>query len=165
VSEAAVLLSPVRRFSELPLARRFGLVLKPAAAIARLFRSKPRNPTGRVDYARFRRPSDWNFCRAVAETKDMGLRSYLLWISQLYDTGEVSNLRSLHIPVLIIHGQNDSIVPVENGKEIASRIIGSRLVCLENANHMILTRFNEITIEITKFVVSVRSQGSQNSIH
>jgi 3-oxoadipate enol-lactonase len=39
-------------------------------------------------------------------------------------------------PVLVLHGTEDRVVPVENGKRLASSIPGARLVLLEGAGHV-----------------------------
>jgi 3-oxoadipate enol-lactonase len=42
-------------------------------------------------------------------------------------------------PTLVIHGENDLLVPPENGKMIAARIPGAKLVLIPNASHIFVT--------------------------
>ena len=44
-------------------------------------------------------------------------------------------LRSVTTPTLVIHGTEDRVLPVENGRRLASRIPGAELVILEGAGH------------------------------
>jgi 3-oxoadipate enol-lactonase len=44
-------------------------------------------------------------------------------------------VRSLRLPTLIIHGLDDGLVPVDNGRSLAERIPGAELVLLEACGH------------------------------
>ena len=44
-------------------------------------------------------------------------------------------LASIKIPVLVIHGTDDPLVPVEGGKETAAAIPGARLILIEGMGH------------------------------
>lgn len=46
-------------------------------------------------------------------------------------------LPTLDVPVLVVHGDADLLVPTENGRRIASRIPGAELVLLPGAGHML----------------------------
>jgi len=56
-----------------------------------------------------------------------------------------SRLPQISVPTLVIHGENDRLVPVGNGKLIASRIPGAKLVLLANASHIYPTDQTEIS--------------------
>lgn len=43
------------------------------------------------------------------------------------------------MPVLVVHGENDGLVPPANGRRLASLIPGARLVMLPNASHVLWT--------------------------
>jgi pimeloyl-ACP methyl ester carboxylesterase len=45
-------------------------------------------------------------------------------------------LERLEMPVLVMHGAEDRLIPPENAKMLAERIPGSRLVLLEGAGHV-----------------------------
>jgi 3-oxoadipate enol-lactonase len=53
---------------------------------------------------------------------------------QAHDTS--SRLPSLDVPTLVIHGDEDQMLPVQNGKLIASLIPGADLEILEGVGHM-----------------------------
>jgi 3-oxoadipate enol-lactonase len=44
-------------------------------------------------------------------------------------------VRTLRQPTLILHGQDDALVPVENGLMLAQRIPGSQLILFEHCGH------------------------------
>lgn len=50
-----------------------------------------------------------------------------------------SRLSKINVPTLVIHGENDRLVPAGNGKLIAENIRGSKLVTLKNASHIFTT--------------------------
>jgi len=60
------------------------------------------------------------------------LQAILAWESY-------SRIAQITAPTLVIHGQNDRLVPAENGKMIAARIPGAKLVLLPNASHIFAT--------------------------
>jgi len=47
----------------------------------------------------------------------------------------LSGLRSLRIPTLVVHGDADILVPVENGRRVAAAVPGSRLLEIEGMGH------------------------------
>lgn len=52
---------------------------------------------------------------------------------------DVSNrLSEVDIPVLVLHGTADAVVPVENGEFVAEKIPGSRLELIEGGPHLIM---------------------------
>jgi pimeloyl-ACP methyl ester carboxylesterase len=49
--------------------------------------------------------------------------------------GRLERLRSLRVPTLVIHGDSDILVPVENGRKVAASVPGARLVEIEGMGH------------------------------
>jgi pimeloyl-ACP methyl ester carboxylesterase len=56
-----------------------------------------------------------------------------------------SRLSRITAPTLVIHGENDRLVPPGNGKLIADRIPGAKLVMIPHASHLFLTDQKEIS--------------------
>jgi pimeloyl-ACP methyl ester carboxylesterase len=53
---------------------------------------------------------------------------------QPFDTYD--RLPGLRIPTLVLHGTEDRVIPVENGRRLAERIPGAELVLLDGAGHL-----------------------------
>jgi pimeloyl-ACP methyl ester carboxylesterase len=53
--------------------------------------------------------------------------------------GALDRLSAIVAPTLVIHGENDQLVPPENGRILAGAIPGARLVMLPHASHIFLT--------------------------
>ena len=49
--------------------------------------------------------------------------------------GRLGRLRSLRLPTLVVHGDADILVPIENGRNVAAAIPGARLVEIEGMGH------------------------------
>lgn len=55
------------------------------------------------------------------------------------DRLDVSDLASaLGVPTLVLHSRHDAVQPLDQGRQLASRIPGAEFVLLESRNHMIL---------------------------
>jgi pimeloyl-ACP methyl ester carboxylesterase len=50
-----------------------------------------------------------------------------------------SRIAQIAAPTLVIHGENDLLVPAENARLLAARIPGAKLVLLPNASHIFIT--------------------------
>jgi 3-oxoadipate enol-lactonase len=50
-----------------------------------------------------------------------------------------SRISQIQAPTLVIHGENDRLVPPENAKRIAEQIPGAQLVMIPNASHVFST--------------------------
>jgi pimeloyl-ACP methyl ester carboxylesterase len=64
-------------------------------------------------------------------------------------------VRDLKMPTLVLHGTSDQLVPVENGKLLAERIPGAKLVLFEGVGHFPhLEKPNETAAELHAFFAS-----------
>jgi len=54
-------------------------------------------------------------------------------------TGTIDRLGTLAMPVLVIHGETDRLVPAENGRILARAIPKAELVMIPNASHIFFT--------------------------
>lgn len=74
------------------------------------------------------------------------LEAVLAWESH-------DRLGDLRVPTLVIHGENDRLIPPENGRVLAERIPGARLVVLPNASHLFFTDQPQATVDaVVRFV-------------
>ena len=66
-------------------------------------------------------------------------------------------LSKIKIPILIIHGDKDTIFPVSSGIKINNLIKKSKLIILNECDHIIvLNNFNKVYNEINKFLESLK---------
>ena len=49
--------------------------------------------------------------------------------------GRLERLRSVNVPTLVVHGDADILVPVENGRRVAAAVPGARLVEIPGMGH------------------------------
>jgi 3-oxoadipate enol-lactonase len=56
-----------------------------------------------------------------------------------------SRLSGIAAPTLVIHGETDRLVPAGNGKLIAERIPGTKLLMIPHASHLFLTDQTEVS--------------------
>jgi pimeloyl-ACP methyl ester carboxylesterase len=54
------------------------------------------------------------------------------------DIDVIDLLPSIHAPTLVTHSHDDQVVPIEQGRLIASRLPNASLVALDSSHHMIL---------------------------
>lgn len=110
------------------LGRRGDMSAQEAAAESVAFNYAPTTPRERIE-------EDWAVRMPLASTT-VGYRA------QLEGTAAWSGLdrlSSLQMPTLILHGEEDRLVPVANGRRIAESVPGAELVILPGANHLFFT--------------------------
>lgn len=110
-------------------------------------------PGRHVDYARYPQSGDWNVPRMLDDVRNTTWRVYFYCSKEGYAVRADSFLPDIHLPVLLLHGRNDTIFPVENSIYMATRIPGARLVVLEDSDHIIiLNRPREVADAIEAFL-------------
>jgi 3-oxoadipate enol-lactonase len=76
-----------------------------------------------------------------------------------------SRLPDLDVPTLVIHGENDRLVPAGNGRIIADRIRGAKLVLIPHASHIFMTDQPQIAHEaILKFLNAQTADARKNPL-
>ncbi len=67
-----------------------------------------------------------------------------------------AELEQVTVPTLILHGENDLILPPKNGEMLADRIQSSRLVLFKNGPHWIfIERYEDFNRLILDFLADV----------
>jgi 3-oxoadipate enol-lactonase len=66
-------------------------------------------------------------------------QGYLAQLQGIIIWEAYSRIAKIAAPTLVIHGETDQLVPSENGKLIAQRILGSQLVMIPHASHIYST--------------------------
>jgi pimeloyl-ACP methyl ester carboxylesterase len=71
--------------------------------------------------------------------------------------GRLDRLRNLGVPALVIHGQSDILVPVENGRRVAGAIPGAQLMLVEGMGHDLPKR---VWAQIADAIAALARQAS-----
>jgi 3-oxoadipate enol-lactonase len=61
-----------------------------------------------------------------------------------------TRLSGLAMPALVIHGTDDQLLPVENGRQIASLIPGARLEIFDDVGHLFFWERPELSAELVR---------------
>lgn len=154
---SSVFLSPGFYVSNAKTAKIFRPVIQLFAKLYNMMPSYSSKIGGHVDYSKYKNTGDWNLRRMFADIRNTGLRVFLYCLKQSYKFDRKEFLGNINIPILIVHGKNDTIFPMENSVIMAERINNSKLILLENADHIIvLNNFLEVSGVIEKFLESKR---------
>ena len=76
----------------------------------------------------------WNMRGVLSQ-----LAGILMWSSY-------ARLPSLRKPTLVLHGEEDHLLPLQNGRVVAARIPGSQFESIPNAGHVLTTDQPELTV-------------------
>jgi pimeloyl-ACP methyl ester carboxylesterase len=139
-----------------PKQRKFSKLILPLIKMSKLiifldFREK----LGQVDYKNYQNTGDWNLRRMYADIKNTGLRSFIYSTLQSYEVDYKNDIKNIRIPVKIVHGKKDTIFPVSDSLKIVKLIKNSKIIILDNADHIIvLNNFNELSKIIENFIKS-----------
>lgn len=79
--------------------------------------------------------------RASMPTSDAGFFSQLV---ATRDWTRVDDLAEVRVPTLVLHGQDDQLVPVANGHQLAAAIPDARLQVLPECGHQVFTDQEEL---------------------
>jgi pimeloyl-ACP methyl ester carboxylesterase len=70
----------------------------------------------------------------------------------------LARLPSLRVPTLVIHGGEDGVVPIENGRIIAQAIPGARLKIFPQARHIV---FAECADEVNRDIIDFLNENER----
>jgi 3-oxoadipate enol-lactonase len=73
-----------------------------------------------------------------------------LWAAALHDC--YGRLDRIVAPTLVVHGRHDRMIPIENGRVLAERIPGARLIEVEECGHLYPTEAPHIDEAIAQFM-------------
>jgi 3-oxoadipate enol-lactonase len=87
------------------------------------------------------------------------LRGYQAQLYGLIGWTSYGRLPELKRPTPILHGKEDQLIPPANGRLLASRIAGARLVELDDASHWLHTDQLDATVELVQNFIA-RNRGA-----
>jgi|SRR3989344_6257514 len=153
---AAVFLSPTYGASRawwLPFARIFISVFG-FLSLLLPFDPKPRD---HVDYSKYAPTADWSLRRIIPDIRNTSLRVYLFCTQHIYKLDTNEWWQDIKIPVLIVHGVKDTVIPVASAEKLHTLLPHSKLILLPNANHFFpVNNISEVTRELEGFLVSLK---------
>jgi pimeloyl-ACP methyl ester carboxylesterase len=77
-------------------------------------------------------------------------------VEAMWGLNLVDRLKELTLPALVIHGQDDAMVPLAAGQLMASQLSGSRLVVIEGCGHVPTMTFpDRVVEEVSAFLTSL----------
>ena len=71
--------------------------------------------------------------------------------------GRLLRLRSLRIPTLVIHGDADILVPVDNGRNVAAAVPGARMIEIKGMGHDVPRR---VWPQVVEAVAEIAGQAT-----
>ncbi len=153
--KAVILISP----DASPSRRRLTRIILPVLGIAKLMDYLPslKKKGAHIDYRKHIGSGDWNIKRTIADISNTGIKSYLFSIYHAYKSDFENFLPKIKVPVLILHGKNDTIFPVSSSLRIKELIKHSKAAIIEDADHIIvLNKFKTLAKEIKSFAGSLK---------
>jgi len=96
------------------------------------FNPKPR---GHVDYSKHIDSTDWDIKRNLADMRNTGLHAHFYTLRQSFNLGQEYSLEKINIPTLIMHGEEDSMVPLKNSLIMSEKIKNSKFISIPDIDH------------------------------
>ena len=83
-----------------------------------------------------RHPDEWEHIASIARYRPQSSAAHRRQLRACLRHDVASRLGEIHAPTLVIHGEVDPLVPVGNGKFLASHIPNARLILYPNTGHV-----------------------------
>ena len=71
-------------------------------------------------------------------------KGYLAQLQAVLGYETYARLGAIRVPTLVLHGEDDRLVPASNGRNLARRITGARLVLVPSASHILFSDQPEV---------------------
>lgn len=93
--------------------------------------------------------------KLLVPPKRFDYRYYTFAMKLLRQMDQIEAARSLRLPVLIVHGTHDIVLPLRAGQELAEAIPGAALVPVTGGNHMFfVTHSAEVNAALAQFIAN-----------
>jgi 3-oxoadipate enol-lactonase len=93
---------------------------------------------------------NWSTFQGIAARRPVAVRVTMMQLQACTAHDTNSRLPTISLPTLVIHGTVDRLLPVLNGRLIASRIPGARLEIMEGVGHLFFWERPERTAELVR---------------
>jgi len=92
-------------------------------------------PRGHVDYSKYKNSTDWSIGRNWADMSNTGFRAHFFTLRQSMKVVGNYEFEKINIPTLVMHGENDTMVPIKNSMEIARQIKNAKFMEISGVDH------------------------------
>jgi 3-oxoadipate enol-lactonase len=116
------------------------------SAIAHIFPFSPR-ARGHIDYEKYRNTGDWNVRRMFSDISNTQLRPYLYSLNHVYLTDLDLLWQHIEIPTLVIHGSQDTMVPLRNARALVGEMPNAELSVIPDGDHVIVINDIDAVVE------------------
>ncbi len=96
------------------------------------------------------RDEQWQAFAAIAAQRAVAVPVVMSQMQAILTHDTSARLPSLQMPTLVIHGTDDEMLPVSNGRLIASLIPGARLEILDGVGHLFFWERPERSAELVR---------------
>lgn len=102
-------------------------------------------------------PQDWERVAEIARYKPVRADSYQRQLQSAIPADTTSRISTVQVPTLVIHGDQDPLVPLINGQRLAESILGAQLVLFEDCGHIPpLEQPDRYNAEVLRFLRAVK---------
>jgi pimeloyl-ACP methyl ester carboxylesterase len=153
-AKAALFVSPDYRIGETWRAKFFRPFIISLASVFSFF-NPPKGRGLHIDYSDYSK-ADWNLKRMVADAKNTNVRVYAYCLKFANKFVARGIFEKIDIPVLIIHGNKDTIFPLGDSTKMVERIKNAKLKVIKGGNHLlVLNQTAKVKKEIKEFVENI----------
>ncbi len=98
-------------------------------------------------------PQEMEEIADIARYHPMSRDAYSRQLRACLTHNAVGRLGQIRVPTLVIHGDKDSLVPTSNGRRLARKIAGARLLIYPNVGHIpIIERASQFNQDVLAFL-------------
>ncbi len=86
-----------------------------------------------------------------------GISSQLIARMDLTSLENVVKMRNVHLPLLVLHGEDDSLIPAAHGRELfeTSPAINKKLIIIPDAEHNTILLYEQYFVALTDWLKSI----------
>ncbi|MBI3627851.1 MAG: alpha/beta hydrolase [Candidatus Sungbacteria bacterium] len=151
---SAIFLAPIFGIKRVPMAAVIHPFISAICVLLKFLPARTR-PGYQVHYEQYRNTGDWDLHRMAADIPNTGFHVYFYSLGQMYKFDCQDCLSNIKVPVLLMHGGKDTIIPAENSLKAKELIPAVKIALLEKANHiLVLNNIEEVSAAIMKFLES-----------
>ena len=100
-------------------------------------------------------PDDMERVAENARYRPQSPEAYMRQLQTAMSHNVSDRLEQIRVPTLVMHGEVDPLVPVENGRYLAEHIHGAQLICYPNTGHIsIVERADDYNRDVLAFLAA-----------